>query len=467
MNIFKRKPIEKAKEGSAGSSLNKHFGAFDLIMLGLGGIIGVGVFLVTGLVAANYSGPAVMISYAIAGVTCIFVALVYTELSTMIPTSGSVYTYSYVALGEVFAWLIASVLILELVVASGVVAAGWSGYVQGVLSSVGFNIPECLSKIPSEGGIINLPAALIVILVTIVLYSGNKGSAKLNTILVFIKISAIFVFMIAAAPNFDIKNWSNFMPFGFDGVIFGSSMLFLAFTGFSTIASATEECKDPSRDVVIGIIGSLTIATIIYVIIGGLATGITSFKNLNNAQPLAYALTLNNINIGSAIVATGAICGMPTVIMASLYCISRIYYVIARDGLLPKFLAKIHHKYDTPHTVLLIFATLATFFAAFCPLQTLAKLCNMAALIDYLFVTFIVMLLRFTLPKTPRPFKCPLLFIVAPIAFCATLYLLSTFVFDKNWQLLDTGKMIIYWFIGAFTIYMLYGLFLKSKKHSY
>lgn len=468
MTFFKKKPIDKARESTTESGLNKHFGAFDLIMLALGGIVGSGVFVLIGLVAANYSGPAVTISYAIAGGTCIFVALVYTELATMIPTSGSVYTYSYVALGEVFAWLVASALILELVVASGVIAAGWSGYVQGILSAAGFPLHESLSKIPSEGGIINLPAVLIVIFVGVILYLGNTGSKKLNIALVFIKMAAIVAFIIFALPHFDITNWSNFMPFGVDNVIFGASMLFFAFTGFSILAASAEECKNPSRDLTIGIIGSLVLATIIYVIVGGLATGIVPFDKLNNAQPLSFALSINNSHVGSIIVATGAVCGMTTVIMANLYGVSRIYYVIARDGLLPKSLAKVHKKYDTPHMALVIFVVCTAILGAFCPLQTLAKLSNMGALIDYIFVTVIVVLLRFTSPKVARPFKCPALFMIAPIAFLASGYLLMTFIVDKNWKLLNTGKIMIYWFTVAFMLYVIQVLIKKrsKKKHA-
>lgn len=466
MHFFRKKTFESIKDVGSKSGLSKNFTAFDLVMLGLGGIIGTGVFVLTGLVAAKYSGPAVMISYAIAGATCIFVALAYTELATMLPTAGSIYTYSYVAFGEVFAWIIGSMLIVEMVIASGAVAAGWSGYVQTIFKAAGFEIPHSLANIPSQGGIINLPAVCVVMFVSVVLFLGNKGSKNLNAILVCIKITAIFAFIASAVPHFNYSNWDNFMPFGFNGVVFGASVLFFAFTGFGILASAAEECKNPARDITIGIIGSLGIAIVLYVIVSGLVTGIVSFEQLNNPQPLAHALLLNHSHIGSAIVATGAICGMTTVIMMNIYGISRIYYVIARDGLLPSFMSKLHAKYDTPYIAIFLFAGLTAFLAAFFPLETLAKMSSMAALIDYFLIAIIVLLFRINLPNVKRPFVCPMLFVTGPIAIVAVAYLISTSIFDQNWNLLDTGYILIYWILAAFALYVLRMLCVNSCNKS-
>jgi basic amino acid/polyamine antiporter, APA family len=466
MNLFNKKTFESVKEVGASSSLNKTLGAFDLILFGLGGIIGTGVFVLTGMVAAKYSGPAVMVSYIIAGITCIFVALAYTELATMLPTSGSIYSYTYVAYGQLFAWMVGGVIILELCIASAAVATGWSGYVQGILVAGGIHLPPALAAGPLEGGIINLPALIIVALVCCILYRGNKGSKKFNAILVFIKLGAIFVFIILAAPHFDSTNWDNFIPFGADNVIVGASILFFAFTGFGTIAATAEECKNPKRDITIGIIGSLVVSTIIYVVVGGLATGIAPFAELDNAQPLAYALTLNKSHLGSAIVAVGAVCGMTTVIMMNIYGISRIFYVIARDGLLSHKLTKLHPKYDTPYITIILFSVIAGVLGALCPLHILGQLSSMGALIDYIIIISIVVLFRFTQKNATRPFTCPIIFIIAPVALCATMYLLSKQIIGSEGELLVTGELLIYWFSFILGLYFVRSLIVRQPSSS-
>lgn len=464
MNFFKKKSFESVKEVGAASGLSKTLGAFDLVLFGLGGIIGTGVFVLTGLVAAKYSGPAVTLSYIIAGLTCIFVALSYSELASMLPTSGSIYTYSYVAFGEVFAWLMASAIILELGFATATVAAGWSGYVQGILAAAGMSLPKELSAVPAQGGWIDLPALFIVVFVAFVLCLGNKGSARLNTVLVFIKMGAIFAFVVSAAPHFDATNWDNFMPFGFNKVIFGASILFFAFTGFGNLAAAAEECKNPKRDLMIGIIGSLVLSTIVYMLVAGLVTGIVPFTELDNAKPLAHALLVNDSKIGSAIVATGAVCGMTTVMMMNIFGLSRIFYVIARDGLLPKSLSKLHPRYDSPYVTIILFSALAAALCSFVPLQTLGQLSSMGALIDYIMVGIIVMYFRSMLPNVQRPFKCPALFVIAPIAVMACAYLLLQQVFTSEWEIDLPGKLIIYWFIFVFTVYLVRTLLVRKTN---
>ncbi|WP_341762500.1 MULTISPECIES: amino acid permease [unclassified Candidatus Tisiphia] len=464
MSFLTKKSFESIKELGKTSGLNKTLGAFDLVLLGLGAIIGTGVFVTTGIVAAKYSGPAVTLSYAIAGVTCIFVALAYTELATMLPTSGSVYTYAYVAFGEVFAWLIGSVIILELGFAAGTVAAGWSGYAQAILSAGGIYLPKALTAVPANGGIINLPAFLIVVFISFILYLGTKDSKKLNALLVFVKMAAIFAFIIYAAPHFNATNWQNFLPFGFSNMLVGASILFFAMTGFGTIAATAEECKNPNRDLMIGIIGSLVISTIVYVIIAGLATSIASFDQLNNDQPLAYALSLNNSNVGSAIVATGAVAGMTTVLMMNIYGTSRIFYVIARDGLLPKSFAKLHTKYDSPYITILLFSALAAILGGFCPTEILIQLSSMGALIDYTAVAIIVMLFRIKMPDATRPFKCPAAFIIIPFVLVACLYLLVIQIVDGEFNLMTAGKVLIYWFVAMFVLYIFRSFFIKHPN---
>lgn len=464
MSYLTKKSFESVREAGNTSGLAKTLTAYDLVLLGLGGIIGTGIFALTGFVAAKYSGPAVMVSYAIAGIVCIFVALAYTELASFLPTSGSVYTYSYVAFGELFAWLVGGVMILELSVAASAVATTWSGYAVSILKAGGVDIPAAYTAGPLNGGIINLPAVLIVAFVAFLLYRGTRDSKRVNTILVFIKMAAIAVFIFVALPHFEITNWDNFMPYGFDDVLLGSSILFFAFTGFGALATAAEECKNPKRDLTIGIIGSLVLSTVLYIIVGGLATGIVSFELLDNNQPLAHALAVNNSKIGSTIVATGAICGMTTVIMMNIYAQSRIFYVMARDGLVPKCFAKIHPKHDSPYINILIFSGLIAILAGLVPLEVIAKMSSMGALIDYIIIMMVVMLFRVKMPEVVRSFKCPALFIVAPVGLIACVYLLFKQIISKEGELMFTGELLIYWFIIVFAVYIIRTSLIKNKK---
>lgn len=464
MNFFKKKSFDSVKSSGSTSGLNRTLSALDLILLGLGGIVGTGVFALTGLVASQHSGPAVTLSYAIAGFICIFVALVYTELATMLPTSGSIYTYSYVAFGEVFAWLAGSLVIVELGFAASAVAGSWSAYIQGIFASTGFVLPLAISKSPFEGGVINLPALLIVLFIGFMLYLGTKESKRLNKILVFVKILAIALFVFFAAPHFEASNWSNFMPHGINDVMYGTSILFFAFSGFGTLASAAEECKNPERDLKIGIIGSLVLVTIVYIIVAGALTGIVPYYELNNAQPMAYALRVNGKEIGSTIVATGAVAGMTTVIMINIYGQSRIFYVIARDGLLPKPLARLHHKYGSPYIIIVIFSAIIALMGALIPYGVLAQLSSMGALTDYIIVGIIVILFRFKYSNMERPFRCPAIFIAAPIALLSSLYLLFKQIIGKNNEILLTGKVFILWFVIMLILYILKSTLSKTKR---
>ena len=456
MSFFRRKSLQSVLDIGKISGLAKTLTLMDLILLGLGAIVGTGVFTLTGVIAAEYSGPAVTISYAIAGLTCIFIALVYTELASMIPTSGSVYTYSYIAFGEVFAWLIGSMLIVEMGFGAAAVAGGWSAYVQGLLESAGYTLPAQLCNCPGNGGTIDLPAFLVVISIGGMLYLGTKESKVLNNILVVVKMAAILLFVVFAAPHFDINNWENFMPKGFDDVVYGSSILFFAFTGFGVLASTAEECKNPERDLTIGIIGSLVLATLVYMLVAAALTGIAPFDELNNAQPLAYALKKNGSNIGSILVAVGGIAGMTTVIMVNIYGQSRIFYVIARDGLLPKILSKVHPKYDSPYVSIICFTIIVALSGSLISFSTLAQLSSMGALTDYIMVGLVAIFFRLYEPNVRRPFKCPAIYIVAPVALAASFYLLSKQIVDADGNLLQTGKIYICWLVTAFSLYLLH-----------
>ncbi len=455
MRAFLKKNFDTVKENVASSGLVKNLNALDLILIGLGAIVGAGAFVVTGQVAAQHSGPAVMVSYAIAGVVCIFVALAYAELAVMLPTSGSVYTYSYVAYGEIFAWLMGSIMFLEMGFGAASVSVGWSSYVQGILSHIGIVLPKALSVDYTNGGIVNLPAILIVFFAGLVVYLGTKDSKTLNTILVVVKFLAVLAFVIAAAPHFDEKNWDNFMPFGFDQVLVGSSILFFAFNGFGVIATAAEECKNPKRDITIGIIGALVLSTFVYILIGGLVTGIISYDLLNNAEPLAYALKQSGSQTGSVVVGVGAICGMTTVLMMQIYGFSRILYVIARDGMLPMSLADIDPKHGSPYKSVILITIVVALIGGFLPFDIISKLTSMGGIIDYICVTSVVIYLRLKMPSVARPFQCPAVFVIAPLALVACVYLLFKQIISANGELMLTGKLIIIWILSFIALYFI------------
>lgn len=453
MSFFLKKTFESIVESSSASSLKKTLTAFDLILLGLGAIIGTGVFVLTGLIASKYSGPATMISYAIAGFVCIFVALVYSELATMLPTSGSAYSYVYVAFGEGFAWLTMGILIMEMLFGTATVSAGWSAYIVELFINAGIHIPKIYTTVPSEGGICNVPALIITAIVGSLLYLGTKESKRMNAILVLIKMAVLTIFLILAAPKFDIKNWEVFMPFGLNKMITGGSILFFAYTGFSVIAASSEECKNPKKDLIIGIIGSLILAIVIYAIISAVVTGVVPYYELDTPKPLAYVLSKHGSKIGSMILSVGAVCGMTTVIIVQLYAISRIIYVISRDGLLHPVFSKIHSKYHSPYVAIGVLAVISGALGGFVPYQIIGQLASMGALVDYSIVALIVILFRIIKKDYPRPFKCPAVFIIAPVTFIACTYLLMQQIIDSDFNIFLTGKILFLYLAGVFILY--------------
>ena len=355
MNIFKLKTITEVLESAnKNTGLKKTLGVGSLFMLGLGAIIGTGIFGMTGVAAVSMSGPAVVMSYAIAGITAIFIALTYTEIAAMIPTSGGAYSYTFVAFGEIMAWIVSWMLILYFITSSSTVASAWSGYMVSMLHSGGIDLPIALTKNPAAGGIVNLPAVLISIFVTLILIRGTKESAMLNGALVFIKIAAIALFVFIAAPHFDTVHWfehnhpfqndlfmsSPFLPFGVSGVISGAAFVFFAYNGFDSIASAAEESKNPKRDLTIAILGSLIVCMVLYMLVAALLVGIIPFNLIDMDSSIPSALSYNGHNIVSSIIAGGVVIGMISVILAQIFALSRIILVTARDGLLPQFLVK-------------------------------------------------------------------------------------------------------------------------------
>ncbi len=439
MNIFKQKSLNEVLENTGkGNGLQKTLGAMSLFLLGLGAIIGTGIFGMTGVASLNMSGPAVVLSYAIAGITAIFIALNYTEISAMMPTSGGAYSYSYVAFGEMPAWIVAWMMILYFITSASTVAACWSGYMVSMLEAGGITISPLLTNIPELGGIVNLPAFLVSLLITFILVRGTKESAVINAVLVIIKIVAIALFIYVAVPHFDTMHWfehnhpfenttllsSSFMPFGISGVMTGAAFVFFAYNGFDSIASAAEEAKNPKRDLTIAILGSLAVCMVLYMVVAALLVGIIPFHKIDPNSPIPSALSYHGKTIVSSFIAGGVVLGMLSVILAQLFALSRIIMVVARDGLLPAFLTKVHKKYHTPHLAILSLGAIVAFISGFIPLEIMGTLSSVGALFAFMVVCFAMITLRFKYPDAKRPFKAPFPFLISGIGASLCLVLL-------------------------------------------
>lgn len=448
-SLLRTKSIENIIELAKQNSLKKTLGALDLVLLGIGCTIGTGIFVLTGIAAAEHAGPGIAISYAIAGTVCVFAGLAYTELAAMVPVSGSAYTYSYTVLGEFIAWLVAWGLILEYTVGASTVAAGWSGYFNGILKAGDVYLPGALTKVPADGGIVNLPAMLIALFVGSLLIRGTKESVVLNRILVGVKLVVIFLFIVIAVPHIDMKNYADFAPFGWHGIAVGAATIFFAYIGFDAVATAAEETKNPNRDLPIGIIGSLVVCTILYVAVSLALTGIVNYNELNNAEPMAHALRVNGSNIGSALVATGAIAGMVSVLLVLMYAQSRIFFVMSRDGLIPSPFSKMHKRFETPYVSCLVVTLAVALISGFTPIQTLGHMTSLGTLFAFMMVAVGVLILRVTKPEIERPFRCPAVFVVAPIAILSCGYLVITL-------LGETGAVFAVWALISIIVYFTY-----------
>jgi basic amino acid/polyamine antiporter, APA family len=448
-SIFRKKTLESTLASAKKNSLKKTLTAVDLIMLAVGCIIGGGIFVLTGVAAAKYAGPGISLSYFFSGIVCIFAALAYSELAVMIPVAGSAYTFTYVALGEFIAWLVAWGLVLEYSLTASTVAAGWSAYFVGILKSAGVLLPEYLTKVPSEGGLVNLPAVLICLSIGVLLIRGTKESLVVTRILVAVKFAVIFLFLALAAPHIKMENYAEFLPFGWNGVMIGAAAIFFAYLGFDSIATTAEECKNPNRDLPIGIIGGLLICAIVYLVVSLALTGITHYSTLNNAEPMAYALRVNGSNIGSALVATGTLAGLMAVLLVFMYSQSRIFFVMSRDGLLPKAFSNISKRFDTPSFGCAFVAIIAALISGFTPIEVMGDLCSLGTLFAFVMVAIAVMVLRITKPNAERPFKCPAVFVVGTLAVISCSYLL--------YQLfIKTGNISLIWFALSAVVYFSY-----------
>lgn len=449
MNILRTKKIDDLISSAERKGLKKTLGASDMVMLGVGCIIGTGIFVLTGVAAAKYAGPGIMLSFVLSGLACAFAALAYAELASMVPVAGSAYTYSYAALGEIIAWIVGWNLILEYSVGSSAVAAGWSGYMVGLLKSAGIELPKAYTAVPADGGIVNLPAMLIALFLSVLLVRGTKESATLNKILVFIKLAAVFIFLVLAGPKVNPANWTPFMPYGFSGVAGGAAIIFFAYIGFDAVATAAEECRNPNRDLPIGIIGSLVVCTILYIAVAAVLTGVVPYTELNNAEPVAYALRAIGYNLGSALVGTGAIAGITTVLLVLMYGQTRVFFAMSRDGLIPAGICKVHPKYGTPHVITILAGAAVALIAGFTPIGIIAELTNIGTLFAFVVAAIGVFVLRKTRPDLHRPFRCPAVSIVAPLAVLSCGYLMYNLPGE-------TWLRFFIWSAIGFAVYFLY-----------
>ena len=451
MEFFRTKSIRDVREAAGQSSLRKNLGVLDLTFLGLGGIIGTGIFVLTGLAAALYAGPAITVSFFLGGLACVFTALAYAELASMLPVAGGAYSYAAVTLGEGLSSVVGWAVTLMLIFGGATVASGWSGYVVGILEAMGIHIPFVLTHIPSEGGWVNLPALLIVLALTTFLVRGMQSAARLNGILVIVKLCAIFLFVVCAVPHAHFENWSVFAPNGFTGIAKGAGFVFMAYTGFDTLANAAEECRNPNRDLPLGIIISLVGSALLYILVSGLLTALVPYAELNNSEPMAYALRQNGVGIGAALVGTGAMAGMTTVILTQLFGLSRMFMVMSRDGMMPKFFSRIHPKYSTPYYGVIISGLVMFLIAGFAPVASLGQLSSMATLAVFAFVSLCVMILRYRAPQEPRTFRCPAVFLVASTSLVMCTFFFAQLLVENWWPyLLSTAVgLAIYIFYGG------------------
>ena len=480
--LFKRvKSLDQILATAEKKSLKRQLGPLQLTLLGVGAIIGTGIFVLTAE-AGQKAGPAMMIAFVIAAVVCALAALAYAELASMIPVSGSAYTYTYGVLGEGLAWIVGWALVLEYAVAAGAVSVGWSGYMNGLLISAGFPLPEFLRTGPYDGGTFNLLAFLIALAVTVLLVIGTSKSAKVNSILVAIKVVALSAFIVIALPAVKDPNFEPFMPTGWGspmggiGVLGAAASIFFAYVGFDAVSTAAEETRNPNRNIPIGLIGSLAVCTVFYLLVGYAAVGSVGSQPMFgpdglallpgsaelaaackgsealvcSKEPLAHVLRLLGFEGWGNAIGIAAALALPSVILMMLFGQTRIFFTMSRDGLLPNVLSKIHPTFHTPHVITLITGAAVSLFAAMFPVGILADISNSGTLFAFLMVAVGVMILRKTQPDRPRPFRTPMVWVVCPLAIAGTLLLF----FNLS---MYTISLFVGWAVIGIIFYYAYG----------
>ena len=495
--LLETKPLsrllhEAQDEGESG--LKRTLGPLNLITLGIGAIIGAGIFVLTGQAAAKHAGPAVMLSFVVAGITCAFAGLCYAEFASLIPIAGSAYTYGYATLGEFVAWIIGWDLVLEYAFGAATVASGWSGYFVGLLQDFHIHIPPQLtttpgnvlylyhdrwqalaalpagidaSALPHVTGVFNLVAFLVITVITTILIIGIQESANLNTAIVLVKLGVVGVFLVLGIgyilkhPAEAHANWTPFIPpsegpgaFGIGGITAGAASIFFAYIGFDAVSTAAQEAKNPKRDMPIGILGSLVICTLLYIAVSGVLTGLVSYKALNVGDPVAVGIDVTGVRWGSILVKIGAVFGLSTVMLVMLLGQSRVFYSMSRDGLLWKWAGVIHPKFRTPWISNMVVGAIVAFMPALLPISRLSELVNMGTLLAFAIVCAGVWILRRRNPHLHRPFKTPLVPLVPFLGIVSALYLV--------WTLPTLTKVVVLgWLAFGLVIYFTY-----SVKHS-
>ncbi len=502
MNIFRRKSITALQaEAESDHSLKRALGAVNLTALGVGAIIGTGIFVLTGTVAAQNAGPAVILSFILAGVASVFAALCYSEFAALVPMAGSAYTYGYATLGELVAWIIGWDLILEYAVGAITVAIGWSGYVVSFLHGFGVDIPPALSAargtelvelsasaaaaikakagwtallgvadqlkaaqidvtaLPHTVAIFNLPAVIIIFLVTILLIVGIRESAGFNNLIVLVKLAVVVIFIVGAAKAIKAANWHPFIPkntgesghFGPSGIMTGAGIVFFAYIVFDAESTAAQEAKNPQRDMPIGIIGSLLICTVLYILVSAIATGVVPYTQLDVPDPIAVAADRAGMGWMANLIKLGAIAGLSSVILVMLLGQSRVFYSMARDGLLPPIVSQVHPKFQTPWITSIITGVAVAVFSAIFTVREAGSLCSIGTLLAFVIVSVGIMVLRVREPNLPRKFKTPLVWFVAPAGALSALALMVALP-------LTTWIRLIVWFVLGMAFYLGYGI---------
>src|SRR5512141_792242 len=481
--LFARKPLAMLLEEMKGEHrLRRVLGPVQLTSLGIGAIIGAGIFVATGAAAHNVAGPALMLSYVVAGITCVFAALCYAEFASMVPVAGSAYTYAYATLGELFAWIIGWDLVLEYAVGSATVATGWSGYFQNVMQKVGYQLPLALRESPwkydakvghfiSTGSFINLPAIIIVLIVTAILVKGIAESASFNAAMVMIKLAAVLFVIGVGAFYINKENWHPFAPFGWTGVSFfghhvagqtdpggspvgvlaGAAIIFFAYIGFDSVSTHTEEARNPRRDVPIGIIASLLICTVLYIAVVAVLTGMVKYDQLDINAPVSRAFQQKGIGWAEGIIAAAGVAGITSVLLVMMLSGPRVFLAMARDGLVPQsFFGAVHEKFRTPWKSTIAIGVFVTVMAGFLPIDALLHLTNIGTLLAFVIVCAAVLLMRRTNPQAERPFRCPWVPFVPIMGILMCLLLMFSLPTGNWWRL---GG----WLLIGLVIYFAYG----------